>query len=306
MVFIGEDNLMKKLFFASICLIWGSTWLAIKIGLAFFPPFSFAAIRFVLATLVVYCVLLLKRESISWRWSDVRGAVWFGIFNGIDYALIFWAEQYISSGLTAIINSALPFFSLIFACPLAGERFTAAKAAGLVAGFGGVILVFGGSLTHLATGGLAAQAAVLVAAASYAFGATLAKRYQHKQGLLEQVTVQMGVTALVVAVPALIFERGATFHFTADGVVALLYLTLIGSVAGFLLYFWLLERMEVSQLSYMSMITPVIAFFLGVWWGHERMAWQYLGGLAIILAGVWIVNRPQLFARPAAMKDTAG
>jgi putative membrane protein PagO len=295
---------MKKLFFAFICLIWGSTWLAIKIGLAFFPPFSFAAIRFVLATLVVYCVLLLKRESISWRWSDLRGAVLFGIFNGIDYVLVFWAEQYISSGLTAIINSALPFFSLIFACLLAGERITAAKAAGLVAGFGGVILVFGGNLSHLSTGGLAAQVAVLVSAASYAFGATLAKRYQHKRSLLEQVTVQMGVTALVIAVPALIFERGATLHFTADGVVALLYLTLIGSVAGFLLYFWLLERMAVSQLSYMSMITPVIAFFLGVWWGHERMAWQYLGGLAIILAGVWIVNRPQLFARLAAMQDT--
>jgi drug/metabolite transporter (DMT)-like permease len=85
----------KKLFFALLCLIWGSTWLAIKIGLGYFPPFSFAAIRFALATLVVYCVLLLKHESISWGWSDLRGAVWFGIFNGIDYTLIFWAEQYI-------------------------------------------------------------------------------------------------------------------------------------------------------------------------------------------------------------------
>ena len=105
------------------------------------------------------------------------------------------------------------------------------------------------------------------------------------------MTVQMGVTTLVIAVPALAFERGATFHFAAGGVAALLYLTLLGSVAAFLLYFWLLERMEVSRLSYVSMITPVIAVFLGAWWGHERVAWQYLGGLAIILAGVWSRKR---------------
>ncbi|HUW64538.1 MAG TPA: EamA family transporter [Spirochaetia bacterium] len=289
---------MKKIFFALLCLIWGSTWLAIKIGLAYFPPFTFAAIRFALATLVVYGAGLWRHEPISWRWSDLRGAVWFGIFNGVDYALIFWAEQYIPSGLTSIINAALPFFSLIFACLLAGEKVTLVKGLGLLAGFCGVVLIFGGDVLHLGRGSLAGQTAVLLSTVSYALGATLAKRYQHKLGLLEQVTVQMGVTTLVIAVPAVLLERGQAFHLALDGVAVLLYLALVGSVGAFLLYFWLLERMEVSRLSYISMITPVIAVFLGAWWGHERVLWEYLAGLTVIMTGVWIVNRPQLFTRP--------
>lgn len=297
---------MKKIFFALLCLIWGSTWLAIKIGLNYFPPFGFAVLRFALATLVVCCVGLFRHEPISWRWNDLRGAVWFGIFNGIDYALIFWAEQYISSGLTSIINAALPCFSLVFACLLAVEKYTLAKGVGLVIGFCGVLLVFGGDLTHAGPEALVGQVAVLMSTVSYALGATMAKRYQHKLGLLEQVTVQMGVTTAVIAVPAVLFEHGAVFHFAPQGVAVLVYLALVGSVAAFLLYFWLLERMEVSQLSYVSMITPVIAVFLGVWQAHERMLWQYLVGLAVILAGVWIVNRPQLLARPAtARRETA-
>jgi drug/metabolite transporter (DMT)-like permease len=174
----------------------------------------------------------------------------------------------------------------------------------LIAGFGGVMLVFGGSLAHPGIGSLAAQIAVLVSTVSYAFGATLAKRYQCKRSLLEQVTVQMGVTTSVIAVPAVVLERGAAFHFAPDGIAALLYLTIFGSIAAFLLYFWLLQRMEVSRLSYVSMITPVIAVFLGAWWNHEQASWQYLAGLAIILAGVWIVNRSQLFARPVVSQDT--
>ncbi len=90
---------------------------------------------------MVYVVAVLRHESISWRWNDLRGAVWFGVFNGMDYALIFWAEQYIPSGLTAIINAALPFFSIVFACLLAGEKFTASKAAGLAVILAGVWIV---------------------------------------------------------------------------------------------------------------------------------------------------------------------
>jgi len=283
---------MKKICFALLCLIWGSTWLAIKIGLTDFPPFTFAAVRFGLATLVVYALVRFRRLTIGLNWDELRGTVWFGIFNGISYALVFWGEQYVSSGLTAIINATLTFFSLIFAYFLAGEGISAMRGLGLVAGFGGLMLVFSGDLTGLGRGNLAGQGAVLLAAAAYAFGAVLAKRHRNGPGLLEGVTVQMGVTTLVLALPAVLFERGSAVRFTTAGVLAFLYLTLVGSVAAFLLYFWLLERMEVSRLSLYSLVTPVIATAIGAWWGHERVPWQYGAGLAVIILSIWVVNRP--------------
>ncbi|OAT87071.1 DMT family transporter [Desulfotomaculum copahuensis] len=291
--------MIKKINFALLCLIWGSTWLAIKIGLDDFPPFTFAAVRFALATLVVYGLVRWKHLTISRRWSDLKGTFWFGVFNGISYALVFFGEQFISSGLTAIINAALPFFSLIFACFLAGEKLTAAKSFGLITGFCGLLLVFSGDVLHLGRGNLAGQVAILLAAAAYAFGAVLAKRYGNGLGLLEGVTVQMGITTLVIALPAVLLEWRHALHFTMDGVLAFLYLTLVGSVAAFLLYFWLLERMEVSRLSLYSLITPVIATILGAWWAHERVLWQYGVGLVVIMLGLWIVNHPQRYRRPA-------
>jgi len=291
---------LKKLFFALLCLIWGSTWLGIKIGLAFFPPFTFAAIRFLVATATMLVIVWLRHGSFSRRRADYAGTVWFGIFNGIDYALIFWGEQYISSGLTAIINATLPFFTVILACLLAGERFTPAKGAGLAAGFAGVVLAFSGDLAGAAGASRGGEAAVLAASAAYALGAVLAKRYENGLGLLEGVTVQMAVTTLVVAVPAVIWEGGRGIRVTPDGVLALLYLALVGSVLAFILYFWLLERMEVSRLSYISMITPVVAVLLGAWWGGERVLWQYGAGLAVIILGVWLVSRPGMFGRRQA------
>ncbi len=288
---------MKALFFTLLCLIWGSTWLAIKIGLADCPPFTFAAIRFILATLVMCGILKYRHLSISRRWRDLRGAVCFGVFNGISYALVFWGEQYISSGLTSIINATLPFFSAVFAYFLVGERFTLAKGTGLAIGFGGVLLVFSRELGELGGANLYGQTAILLAAASYALGGTLAKRYQNRLGLLQEVTVQMGVTALVIT-PLLFLERGRSFVPDAGFVLALLYLVLVGSVAAFLLYFWLLERMEISRLSHSSLITPVIATLLGAWWAHEEVFWQYVAGLAVILLGVWIVNRPRADDQP--------
>lgn len=291
--------MIKKINFALLCLIWGSTWLAIKIGLDDFPPFTFATVRFALATLAVYGLLRWKHLTISHRWSDLKGTFWFGVFNGISYALVFWGEQYISSGLTAIINAALPFFSLIFACLLAGEKLTAAKSFGLITGFCGLLLVFSGDLAHLGRGNLAGQVAIFLAAAAYAFGAVLAKRFGNGLGLLEGVTVQMGITTLVIIPPAVLLEWGHRLYFTVDGVLAFLYLTLVGSVAAFLLYFWLLERMEVSRLSLYSLITPVIATILGAWWAHELVLWQYGAGLAIIILGLLIVNHPYHRRQPA-------
>lgn len=121
MLFRDPEAILKNLCFILLCLIWGSGWLAIKVGLTFCPPFTFAAACFGLATLVLYGVGLARRERLIWRRRDLRGALWFGLFNGLDHALVFWAEQYVSSGLTSIINATTPFFTLVLACLLVGR-----------------------------------------------------------------------------------------------------------------------------------------------------------------------------------------
>src|SRR4029079_14401949 len=168
-----------RLVWLVLCGIWGSTWLFIKLGLEDLPPFTFAAIRFIIALAIVFSIirirgLALPRARSDWILLAITGILSFG-FN---YGLIFWGEQYISSGLAALLQATIPAFGLVFAhLDLPGERLSWAKIGGVILGVLGVGVVFSNQLAVAGKQALAGCVAVLISSIVVAYSNVLVKAY---------------------------------------------------------------------------------------------------------------------------------
>lgn len=292
--------------FIVLCLIWGSTWMAIKINLQAFPPFLSAGARFLLAGAFLYVLLLIRKLPLPRDRRLLYPAVVFGVLNGISYGLVYWGEQYISSSLTAISNAVLPFFGLLFAWLVAGEKITRWKVAGMFVGFAGILVIFG---DNLSSGGAAdgkyailGQLAILVSAANFAFAGAHAKKHHQLLDPHRAVTVQMLASAAVLLVAGAVAEYRQPIGFSGPALLAFLYLSLFGTALAFYLYNYLLQKIEVTRLGYTSFITPVIATFLGSWLLHEKVGLELLVGMGFITCGIILLNCNDRARRDAAEK----
>ncbi|MHB8984113.1 MAG: DMT family transporter, partial [Carboxydocellales bacterium] len=267
---------MALLKFLLLALIWSSTWIAIKIGLQDFPPILSAGARFVVAALFLFGLVRLKSVPLPSSWSDFKPAVIFGCLNGIGYGFIYWGEQHISSSMTAILNSSLPFFSTLLAYWLLHEELDGRKIGALVLGFTGVLIVFGSSTQGGSPMACYGQGAIIVAAAIYALGSVMLKKSTVGSNQpnpppdpLLVVTVQMAMSAIVLLAVGIPLEYNQQVTFSLAGIISFLYLAIFGSAIAFLIYYNLLQQWEVTRVAYISLITPIIASLIGVLWYQE-------------------------------------
>ncbi len=277
--------------------IWGSTWLFIKLGLRDLPPVSFAGIRFIVAATVLVILAIARRLPMP------RGAADWGViaFTGflsfsVNYGLLFWGEQHVSSGLAAVLQATIPLFGLVIAHRmLPSEPMTAAKLTGVLLGLLGVAVIFSNQLT--AEGGLAlwGSAAIVLGAFSVAFSNVIVKaRASHfDPGVLAAGQMIFGLIPLMVV--GLITEGNPlTFRWTKLAVVSLLYLAFVGSSIAFMLFYWLVRHMDVTNTMLIALVTPVLAVVLGMQTIGERLTSRMIVGGASILCGIAliVVKRP--------------
>lgn len=289
--------------FVVLSLVWGSTYLFIKVGVGYWPPVLLAATRNLLACAAV--VLVLAAAAVFRRHAthlpDRRGwlppAV-FAVFQGTAFALIFWAEQYITSGQTAVLIAANPIITLPLARfwlkePLQRQHYIA-----VALGVLGVALVattregsgFEGS------GGLRllAQGGVLLAAFCYAFSLLYSRKYLRGDKYVN-TAIHLGTSGLYLLLLSLLLEPSGSRRVDLDarGVVALLYLALLGSALAYWLLFYLIENLGPVEVSYNTLVSPVVAVLLGVAVLGERLTPMVVLGTALVAAGVYFVIRPQ-------------
>ena len=283
-----------RLVWLVLCGIWGSTWLFIKLGLENLPPISFAGIRFVIACAILY--LLIRARGIvlpdnrrDWGLLALTGVLSFSL----NYGLVFWGEQYISSGLAAVLQATLPAFGLVIAhFHLPGERMTWSKIFGVVIGFLGVAVVFSNQLAIAGGKALAGSVALVLSAFFAAYSNVLVKAYGRR---LEPAILSGGqmffglIPLLLIGIPL----EGNPFRFdwTPMALVALLYLAVVGSVIAFMLYYWLVQHMEVTKTMLISLVTPVVAVVLGMVVLGEDLSWRTIAGGIMIMVGVRFVTR---------------
>jgi drug/metabolite transporter (DMT)-like permease len=277
--------------FVGLCAIWGSTWLAIKVGLRDLPPISFAGIRFALAALILFAIVIARGVRLPWAGRDWRLLLWTGFLTiTINYALVFWAELHISSGLAALLNASIPLFGLPLAHrALAAEPMTPHKVGGVVLGVLGLAIVFGSELGGNGPLAAWASAGVMVASLAGAQAGVLVKA----RGTHLDPAVLAGVQMAVGSVPLL--AGGAAlegnpllFDWTISAVLSLAYLTVVGSVIAFLAYYWLIRHIDVTRVLLIPLITPLVAVGLGVMFLGESMGWGTVLGGSAILGGVWM------------------
>jgi drug/metabolite transporter (DMT)-like permease len=276
-----------------LCLIWGSTWMVIKIGYGGLGPFNVAGLRFLVAGLVMASVARATRArwpqgSKEWTAVAIVGLL---MFAG-DYGLIYWAEQYIESGLTAVLFATLPLITLFIArAYLPGERITAGKLASSVLALAGTVALFADRL-RLDAAATRPMLAVLGATLCAAIASVVSKRDAHDIPSASLNATSMLMGAAILLLTGLALGEGVRFPGDAGTWAAVAYLSLVGSVLAFLIYFSLLKTWSVMSLSFISVFTPVIALLLGFVFLGEPLTIGKIGGAVLILVAVVLANRP--------------
>ena len=284
---------MKKvIIWLILCLIWGTTWIFIKIGLADLPPIAFAAARFLLAVVILFFVIRIQKIPLpktakEWSLIALTGVLHFSI----NYSLVFWSEQYITSGLAAVLQATITVFGLILAWFfLPNERITKLKIFAVGLGIIGVAVIFIDQLkvqnlmAFLGSVGIvigayaAAQASILVKAKGGAF---------HPAAL---VFCQMVCGLPAIIIYSLIVEGNpVNFNWTWRAIGCALYLTIAGTVAAFWLYYWLLGKIESTKAMMISLVTPLIAVIIGAIVLGETLPPQTGIGGVLIIASIGLI-----------------
>lgn len=278
----------------TLCAVWSSTWLVIKVGLQDLPPISYAAIRFVIAVIVLLAVSLGRVRLLPRRGSDYAILAFTGVLMfAVNYGLLFWGELHVSSGLAAVLQATIPIFGMLSAhLMLPDEPLRLQKLLGAMLALGGVAMIcerllgFSGLMAFW--GGLG----IVLGAACAAFSNVLLKArvIQLAPSMIAGWQMIFGATPLLV-IGFMVEGNPARFHWTAMAVFCLLYLAVIGSALTFLLLYWLLPRLTVAQLQSISLITPPGAVMLGWAIGGETFSLWSLVGACFVLAGVWMIFR---------------
>jgi drug/metabolite transporter (DMT)-like permease len=296
-----------RLVWLILCGIWGSTWLFIKLGLADLPPITFAGIRFVISCAILFPLLWLRHLPLPRTRSDWFLLVGTGVMSfSLNYGLVFWAEQYITSGLAALLQAMLPAFGLILAhIYVPAERMTWVKIAGVLLGVCGVGVVFSNQLAISGRQALAGCVAMVLSAFFAAYSNVLVKTHGKNLNPAVIAAYQMLFGLVPLLLYGVAFEGNPLrFRWTPLAVLCLLYLAVVGSVIAFLAYYWLIQNMDVTKTMLISLVTPVVAVILGMLVLDEQLSWRTLVGGAMIIAGIGfiVVRKPRSRAATPAVQ----
>ena len=285
------SRLVRVAAFAMLCIIWGSTWLAIRIGLEGAPPFLAASLRFVVASLT----LIALTTVFGARWPQNRTEWSLVVFVGLvlftaDYGLIYWGENNgVESGLSAILFATLPLQTgLVAHGILAEEKLTLQKVVGIGMGFGGILVIFRGQLVTAGLDKAFPMFAIVLSATCAAFAGVAIKRWGHDTSPVSFNAFAMGVGAASLAAVSFVAGEPWAVPSWPEGIGAILYLALAGSVVTFVTWQWLLKRAEVTSTSFIALITPIVAILLGTTIGNETFDLVDLLGAAIVLVGIYV------------------
>lgn len=288
--------------YAAMCAIWGTTWLAIKIGLRGLPPLTGAGIRFAIAALFLW--VLARAVSRTPGRAPSRRLILvlaLTLFGG-NYALTYFAETGLPSGLVAVLFGTLPFFVFGLGA-LRGERVHRAAIGGCALALAGVATI---SLGPDSRGDWTYVVATLGAAALSAF-ANVALKREAGADPFRTLPPAMLLGGIVMTLAGVLFEHPDWARAAEPSSIgAVLYLAVLGSGIAFWLNHWLLRALPAWAVGISALIIPVIAVAVGALAGHEAFGVRELGGAALVIAGVWFALRSSRTATPASVRETSG
>lgn len=294
--------------FAAIYLIWGSTYLAIRIGLESLPPFLMAGSRFVIAGVLLYGWLRIRglpRPSDRQWWSAVVTGVLMLVFG---VGGVTWAEQWVPSGVAALLVATVPLWmALLDAAAYRRGRISGRDAIGMMLGLAGVSVLVGLWSSDLGRVHPAGAAIILLGAMAWSLGSLHSRKAELPKSPAMTVAIQMisaGIVLLVISSVLREWQTGfALAQITTRSAMALLYLIVIGSIVTLSAYVWLLRTVSASAVATYAFVNPVIAVVLGWAVAGEPMGPRVLGAAVLIVGAVVLIQSDQ-WRRALAAEET--
>lgn len=274
-----------------ICLIWGSTWGAIRLLVRDIPALRAAGARFLLAGLLLALLALLRRRTVRFETRQWWALIILGLtMMGLPYGLLFWAEYRISSSMSAILFSSCPLFVALFTPLMSRTRVPRRAVLAMLIALGAIAVLFYSGLSgspELLLGGGAVMLAVVISG----WSAVFAKRELRGVSPIWGTAVQFIVAAVSLFIASWFFERQQPSDWNRTSLLALGFLTIFGSVIAFSLYYWLLETMHAYQLSTTNLVIPIIAMAEGAVLLRENVSLTMALSAALVLVSVGVVLR---------------
>lgn len=280
----------------AICtLAWGTTWYAITWQLGTIDTIVSIVYRFALASALLFGWCALRGEPVALTASQHRSALGIGLFTfAIDYALVYSAEERVTSAVVAVLFAGLAFANLVVFRIVFGQRASRSSWVAAALGAGGVALLSWGELRYSrmdrdAMNGLLMGFTAVIGAA---IGNVFARRAEEKDVPVAAATAWgMGYGALMLAIYAVVTERVWSFDTRWPYILSLLHLALVGSVIAFVLYYALARRRGYATASYISALTPPLAMMMSALFEGKKWGGSALGGIALVVLGQWLLLR---------------
>jgi len=286
--------------FAIVYIVWGSTYFFIQKAVYGFPPFVLGALRFLLAAIIMATWCLIRGENLfaiqGMKRAIISGILLLFFGNGI----IIWVEQSMPSAMVAITVSSAPLWFVLLDKPKWGENFRSKSIiAGMLIGLAGVVLLFSEQISKVfsmpESSNVKMSSMVLLVLGAIAWaGGSLYSKYKPAQGSIIVISTWQMLAAGITFIPGVLI-RGELNGFEWQNVpyeswMSLIYLVVMGSIAGFSAYVWLLQVRSAMQVSTYAYVNPVVAVLLGVFFANEKISTIQIVGLIIILGSVLLIN----------------
>ncbi len=298
----------------AVCVIWGTTYLGIRVALEAVPPALMGAFRWIIAGTILVAFLWARGQALprvsTWSGLALQGLLMIGFGNGF----VNWAEQSVPSGLASVVIATSPFFMAgVEALRTDGERITKRALVGLALGFTGILVLVWPDLRFDDTHGtrfILGLVALQLACLAWAIGSSYSKRHPHGESVIGATAVQMLFGGLMMLVVGTLAGEWQHVSLEGRGLAALVYLTIFGSIGGFVSYVYALQYLPVSTVSVYAYINPLIAVVLGAALLGEPFGPRTVIAMAIVFVGVALVKqpavKPQEVSRPALIHNAEG
>ena len=266
----------------------------IKLGLETLPAFFSVGVRFFIASVILYIYALKLKLKFP---KDITSHIFFFyfglIFFAIPYGLVYWGEQYIGSGLTSVLFSIMPFYTILLSIKMyPEEKITFRKTAGLLLGFVGILLIFGDQIDlgfeHDLS--LYGMIAVMLSPLFSAWGSIKGKKVGHQYQPAILNTLPMLYASISFLIVSYFTESTETLDLTGVAWFSLFYLGIFGTAVAFIVYFWMLKHTSILLMSTVTFITPPLALVWGWLVLDEQITLKLVVGMIIVFTGVWFVK----------------
>ena len=290
----ARQRRLAYLSWLTVCIVWGTTYLGIRVSLETMPPMLMGGLRWLIAGVLLGGYLLLRGESLPGpgRWGGIAllGFLMLGLGNGG----VVVAEQWVSSGLAAVIIASNPFWMAVVEAALPdGERLRANIIVGLIIGFTGIVVLVWPDLVLPSAdrrGFLAGIIALQIASIGWSLGSAYSRRHARKDNLLATTASQMLAGGIIMTAAGTLRGEWSQLWFTRETTLALVYLSTVGAIGGFVAYTYALRHLPVSFVSLYAYINPIIAVTLGVLILHESFDARMAVAAALVFGGVAVVR----------------